>query len=748
MSYNYELCFWDPNDDGVNILLEHISEGIKSCTSMVNFFKQRGELEKDYARRLGAINSKLRKDMDQHAEYGNLSKSFELALTNEKARAQVHSKQSEVIYRQIHSNIKSFAEQLQARYTTLSGKVERLRVDKYNKKVGCENLEKRLQEAQVRARDLQLNADNLIGAKRNEHNQKELTKWETTAKEVGLKLDVLRQEHKASQKYWFREWANVTRDLQELDTTRISFLKTKLQQYAEITIETSVLEQTRMDALTNQLVTYTPGDDISDFSSTYGTGRLREKRKSHQSATHSHRHMEHLDAHRKDSFGDTCNTHNDHDDFSTSKSRRSSYMDNLRRLSSHLQSIGNLDESRAKRHSTPPAIQYQTSLGIPQERHHDDTPQQEEAPQEKLCKSTVREARVIQPSSAPRDLDDTVPHSRYIPTRLSPMPLHRKKLSSSSSSSSPKDLDDTIPHSRHIPTRLSPMPAHTKEFSSSSSASSQPRNLDASVPHSSNFPTRLSPMPANTKELSSSSSESSSNPTDFTTHVRSRHSMDSMATSVSSFVNSIDDSQRFAKSWNSSNRKRKSISYVNQKSPPQSPPTPTAYHHGDDSELRYASHRHDRGDEHHLENVRNVSTDTTIVNAEMNASAGRSRRKSLVVKDSVNPIEDALTEMQKISSNGFAASDVRVGRIRDNGITVTLPLVTSDGEHVIKYAKAVYPLYEENVPELAQFQRGDYLLITGEVNDEWYRGEVYSNDYVSQGSSSGLIPHNFIKPLT
>lgn len=677
MSYNYELCFWDPNDEGVNILLEHISDGIKSCTSMVNFFKQRGELEKDYARRLGAINNKLRKDMDHHPEYGNLSKSFELALTNEKARAQAHSKQSEIIYRQIFSNIKSYAEKLQARYTTLSGKVERLRMDKYNKKVGCENLEKRLEEAQMRARDLQLNSDNVIGAKRNEHNQKELTKWETTAQEMELKLDVLRQEHKASQKYWFREWANVTRDLQEMDSARISFLKNELQQYAESTMETSVLEQVRMDSLTNQLVTYTPGDDISDFSSAYGTGRLREKRKTQHNSSHSRRHRDHPATDGKGSFGDTYLTHDANDDFAASKSRKSSYMDNLRRLSSHLQSMGNLSETKAKRHSTPPIIQHESSLEEPPVIHYDGEPQQE-VPREKLCKSTVREARVIHPSSPPRDPNDTVPHSRYIPTRLSPTPAHAK-------------------------------------------------------------------------ELSSSSSASSSNPTDFTAHVKNRSSIDSMATSVSSFVNSIDDSQRFAKSWNSSNRKRKSMSYVNQKSPPQSPPSQTTYSPKDNVEMPYSSGHHEHDNdfrEENEKNLRNVSTDTTIINSEMNASAGRSRRKSLAAENSMNPIEDALYEMQKIGSDGFAASDVKVGRIRDSGITVTLPLVTNSGERVVRYAKAVYPLFEESVPELAHFQKGDYLLITAEVNEEWYAGEVYSNNYVSQGGNSGLIPHNFIKLLT
>lgn len=653
MSYNYELCFWDPNDEGVNILLEHILAGIKSCQTMVSFFKQRGELEKDYARRLGAINSKLHKDMHHSPEYGQLNKSFELLVSNEKTRAQAHSKQSEIVYRQIYSDIKSFADKLQARYTTLSGKIERLRLDKYNKKVGCENLEKRLQEAQIRARDLHLNQENVIGNRRNEQNQKELIKWETTAQEMALKLDVLKQEHKASQKYWFREWANVSRDLQEIDNTRISFLKSKLQQYAECTIETSIVEQTKMDSLTNQLAIYTAADDIAEFSSAYGTGRLREKRKGHSSSRGT-KHRENIDLTGAASYGatsrDSKDSRDSYDELTDSRSRRSSYMDNLRRLSSHLQTIGALNDSKAKRHSTPPALELQNSA----------------EPQERSYRPTIRETRVIQPQTPPKDLDDSTYRSHHL----------------------------------------------------------QPRS---SLEHR--------------KELSSSSSTSSSNPTDFTAHVKNRHSMDSMATSVSSFANSIDDSQRFAKSWNSSNRKRKSVSYVQQQSPSPS----TDYDHDDSAEFDIPR-RH--GQEIRHSKLRDVSTDTTIINPDLNPSGSQNRRRSMLLGDSEHPIEDALYEMEKISSNGFAASDIRVGRIRDSGITVTLPLVTSNGEKVMKYAKAVYPLEEDNVSELARFQKGDYLLITAEVNDEWYRGEVYSNDYVSRGNSTGLIPHNFIKLLT
>lgn len=194
MSYSYEACFWDPNDNGVNILLGHISQGIKSCDSMIHFFKQRSELEKDYARRLGAITGKLDKDIGTNMDYGKLNETFNVVLSVEKARAQSHSKQSEILFRQIYTDTKAFAANLQARYTTLSGKIERLRMDKFNKKKGCEVLQKKLQDAQIRFRDLQLNENNMIGAKRVEHNKRELLKWESNSQEYKVQLDVLKQE--------------------------------------------------------------------------------------------------------------------------------------------------------------------------------------------------------------------------------------------------------------------------------------------------------------------------------------------------------------------------------------------------------------------------------------------------------------------------------------------------------------------------------------------------------------------------
>lgn len=595
MNYSFELCFWDPNDEGVNVLLEHISAGIKSCDTMVTFFKHRSELEKDYARRLGAISTKMVSDMENNPEYGRLNDCFTLMVNNERSRAQAHSKQSELLYRQVFSEIKTFASKLQARYTTLSGKTEKLRVDKYNKRKGCEDLAKRLEEAQLRARDLRLNQNNVIGGKRIEHNRRELTKWENNSREIGIQLDVLKQEYKASQRHWFREWAEMAAQLQEMETARISYLQAKMQQCSQAAMETYLLEQSKMDSLINRLATFTPADDISEFSSNYGTGRLKEKRK-------------------------VTN------ELQSQREKRDTYTESIRKLSSQLQ------------------------------------------------KQTLADSRVDKPLPS---------------TQMSAA----KESENSRRPAAP--VEQLSPHMSH----------HTY-------------------------------LRDHHKTTSSSSSATSSDPTDFTTHVKNRSSMDSMATSVSSLASSIDDSQRFAKSWNSSNRKRKSMSHLQEERRVE-----------EASPER--SDRNNRSLQHEDVQMRNSSTNTTIVKTTMSPREDV-RRKSMVLNESANPIEDALYEMERIKSIGsvLASSDAGVGRVRDNGITVTLPVVTSEGEAVIRYAKAVYPLLNNEAAELAHFQKGDYLLITAAVNEDWFRGEVYSNEMIDEAHKNGLIPHNFIQLLS
>ncbi|SMN21758.1 similar to Saccharomyces cerevisiae YMR032W HOF1 Bud neck-localized, SH3 domain-containing protein required for cytokinesis [Maudiozyma saulgeensis] len=664
MNYDYKSCFWDPHDDGVNVLLTHIHAGIKSSGTVESFFRQRTELEKDYARRLGAINEKLQQNLQVDPEFGHLNKALTTLLEVEKAKAHAHSKQSEVIYRQAFSNTKLFRGELQARYTTLSGKIEKMRVDKFNKKKGCEELSNRLEKATVRARDLRLNQNNIIGSKRVEQNEKELAKWENNEQETKLQLNVLKQEYKASQRHWLHEWGDITRQLQEMEQARIQFIQAKLQVYIETCMETSILEQSKMDLLNSRLMVFTSIDDIAKFSSEHGTGRLKEKHVNKKSFEDQPGEL--LDQR-------SSNKHSPIDDNGADyRSSRVSYnhlgtdpyIDNIRKLSSNLQ-------KRSQNRSS----QYNKAMvdtgGLQNTNSNSD--------------STIK--------------------------------ANSNKIYESPSMNKNNQYEDLMKNSEHRPITPPPEPICNTEVV-------EPlQEGEVEIPHSH-------------KESSNSytTSESSSNPTDFTTHLKKRESLESMTTSVSSMASTIGDAQRFSKSWNSSSRKRKSMNHINQllndeHDKNRQASTNTVIN----SQFGNSQSSIDSYARNHIKAMPNVK------------NTNDTRRKSMVLENSTNPIEDALYEMERLQ--GSTQANSKLGRIKDNGLIVTLPMVTRGGEPVIKYAKANFPLIDNGADELANFEKNDYILITEIISNDWYRGEVYDNERISPDHRDGLIPYNFVSIL-
>lgn len=657
MSFDFKSCFWDPHDDGVNILLQHISNGIKSLYTLEQFFRQRADLAKDYSRRLSAIDEKLNKDLATSPDFGHLNDILLSLSSIEKSKSSSYAKQYEFIQGRLYQDIKLFHDNYKAKYITITGKIENLRRDKFDKRKGCEDLAKKLKEAEIKYRDYKLNENNTIGNKRTEQNNREIIKWATNVKEITTQLSILKNEYKASQKFWLKEWALITEQLQDMESERITYIQTKLQDFININMETSILEQTKLEFLNNELTTFTPMDDISKFSNDFGTGRLKEKHQPQQTTR------------RPQSFAPASSTMSNPQSII---SKRETYMENIRKLSDQLQ------------------------------------------------KTYVS-----------RKLNDSIQSSTYHNSNIhseKPLPVVKQR---SNMASSNKNNNRVSLHESQLPSY-----SHGKDMSINDipkSSNAQPNHLD-NLKYENNPP---SSQHSKTQSESSTTS-SSTNPTDFTSHLNGRRSIESMSTSVTSMASSIDDNQRFAKSWNSTTkRKRKSMSHIssimNYTSSTTSPTEATLHHNIHNS----------RQDPHTSEIETRKSSTNTILRKSLDTTT---RPKSMVITPSSNyGTKDTLFEMNKLQ--GGVAKDSKMGRVNDNGIIVTLPIVTRSGNPVIKYAKALYPLLDNSSPDVINFDKNDYLLITEEINNEWFLGEVYDNEMIHPDHRVGLIPFNFIQVL-
>ncbi|CAR22646.1 formin-binding protein HOF1 [Lachancea thermotolerans CBS 6340] len=596
-SYNYQLSFWDEQDTGTRILLEHVSQGLESCEGLIDFFEERSKLEKDYARRLSAITAKFNSNIQSQPDYGKLGLSVKSLHSSQERLSQSHSKQAVAIYRDGFSELKLFVQDLQARYKTISLKTRNLCNDKITKKQLCDVLQGKLEKASTELRDCQLNQDNYLGKRDSSQNDRHIQKWRSIVDELQMKLDVLKQEYKNSTKHWLHEWSRLSLELQELERSRIQFIKVKLQEFSKQCSDAAVEEQISMDNLTQQLTKFTADQDISSFAYNHGTGRIRGNFVHAASA-----------------------------DSPRTSSTSSKHVQNVRQLSSQLQ------RSRLS--------------GYYEEQAAD------------------------------------VPHP---------------------------EVEKQKP---------------------------EPTKLDRLEP----------PETAAEVYTSSESSNESSNPTEFTSNVRHRASVESMSTSISSLAHSIGDSQRFAKSWNSQNRRKSKTR----------------------SQLLESSQS---------SNLNEGSRTSSMETTRFHASSGprtTQRRKSMVASDSSsNPFKEALEAMKRGSSGYDDVEDERPSnstssqkkhlipfqhsrsstnetctkRVMDKDHYVELPLFSSKGEEVLRYAKALYTFMEPNEQQIVNFHVGDYLLLTEQLDQDWFIGEVLDSQNVDPEYRYGIIPRNYIEIL-
>ncbi|SCU94511.1 LADA_0G08966g1_1 [Lachancea dasiensis] len=624
-TYNYQLSFWDEQDAGATLLLEHVSHGLESCSNIVAFFEERSKLEKDYARRLSAISGKLQSGLQQTPDYGKLAHCLRSLQATQERNCQAHSKAAVAIHKDEYAELKQRVQELQARYKTIDIKIRNICNAKITKRQLCDTLKEKLNNATTELRDCQLNKDNFLGKRNLDQNDRHLLKWKSIVNELQLKLDVLKQEYKASTKHWLNEWSQLSLELQELEKSRIQLIQLKIQDFAKHCSDMAIQEQACMEGLTQQLVKYTADQDITSFAYNHGTGRLRAS----VPLPHPSQAQSQL------------------------QSSSSKHAQNIRRLSSQLQ---------------------------------------------------------------------------------------RTRISSQITEELQRSPSGSLPASSWQDKPQVPDYSGRNLFPTTQSMHNDVRLLEPPVTTSAAYTT-------------SESSNESSNPTDFTSHMKRHPSAESLSTSISSLAHSIEDSRRFAKSWNSQNRRKsKARSQVFETTTETNADVPS----------------------------RSASMDTTRihVNEEMPSTKSfHKNRRSMVGSESgSNPFKQALDEMRKVSdehddpmitknrrkptekplipfphSRHATLGDDETPskkRVMDVDHYVELPLQSSKGETVIQYARALYTFMEANEQCIVNFRVGDYLLLTEKLDNDWFIGEVLdASKSVNPDYRYGIIPQNYIELL-
>ncbi|CCH62131.1 hypothetical protein TBLA_0G01880 [Henningerozyma blattae CBS 6284] len=642
--YNYEQCFWEKNDKGVEVLLSHLANGLQTCQTIVNFFKQKSELEKDYSRRLGAINENLSKNLVETSDFGHLNETINCLQNLEFKNAQYHSKQSEFFYSIIYNEMNSILNKLNGKYTMYTGLIEKSQNDNQYTLQGYKDLQGKLLEAQLHVKEINVGISNQTND--NEYLQRKLNKWNSNVTEIQNQLNTLKLECKASKKNWYKNWSKIAGMLQDLESTRIELLRSKLMSYCKILKESNKNEMINLNQMIKKIDSFEAMDDIVKFSTQFGTGRLMEKnsQRSFSRGTEESRSME----------------------------MNSSHMANIRKLSSQLQLHGDIErEERVESVGSKRVGSKRVgSKRVGSKRVEGKRVESKRVEGKRVESKRVESISAESISAESISAESISAESQRAQSQHAQSPKTSSRQVSTNMIDPPENLHPYIPPS----TRKSPVAKHPQlPFPMETQQLTLPNSFD----HLKTF----------------SSTSESSVPSDFQESIKKRQSVDSMATSVSSLVSNIDESQRFARSWNSHNRKRKSLM---------------------GRDLDNNDNRSDR----------------------LTQSENSKERSAETRRSSVQRVEYSMNRSEPIPRER-PAREVSAGG--------DFPQMASNGEKVIKLAKALFPLFNTESASLASFDENDHLLITEIVNDEWYKGEVYGNEKIDPGRRYGLIPYNFIE---
>ncbi|AGO10534.1 AaceriABR082Wp [[Ashbya] aceris (nom. inval.)] len=665
-NYNYQLNFWDDQEEGVRILLRHVAQGLDACKNMVTFFEERSKLEKDYSRKLSAIANHLEQQLEATPDYGNMQKCAELCRAEQSKLAQSHSKQAEQIYRENYLSLKEFVSEGQARYKTLEGKIRQLRQDKVQKRQMYNELLDKLEKAKVELREIQLNQMNVVGGRELTANERQLNKWSAIVDELHRKIDVLGQEYKSAKRHWLQEWGPLSMELQLLEESRIQMMKTKLQEFVTFSTDCAIHEQISMDKMTTMLSGFTAQQDIHSFAYNHGTGRIKSKS---VEATFN----------KPASVATPADKHTENMRILSSKLSRN-------RPASQRMPSNEFYRDPGSDNSSVIVLDDDIVYGQP---------------------ANMSDSRVSRVSN---DLGEYSMLSRVSSVKRSSM--HARPIMSAASRS---------------PTEPSYTDRHPIDYADHSSQSAAMKGYLQQQQQTQNTEIRRAVREQqlqhregrfNTGPLSAGSSSSNSNPTDNTNRSMAT-SVDSMVTSISSYASSIDDSQRLAKSWNSRNR-RKSRDY--------SRPREADSRHSSDEDrilgqrMESSSAAPTRSRSHHRKSLGSDVEGAlrALEEDEMRKRNGRDDRSSHGGRSAhSDDFESTHTITRQPQFIPFQ---------RTKSVAMEWPKVTSKGRRVIGYARAIYSFTEPNDNDILYFEMGDHLLLTEKLNTDWYIGEVHNGN--------------------
>ncbi|GMM33070.1 hypothetical protein DASC09_003950 [Saccharomycopsis crataegensis] len=256
--------FWGKDERGSELVFQRMFQGQQTCQELIDFYKEKMQLEEEYAMKLKKLSRKKLGDN----ETGTIKNAFEVLKKEYANMGDAHLKEVQDIENEILAPLFEFSKSFEN---------EKLQVEKITKSIlkSKSHLFQQMEKAKNSYSNDCIKLYNLYSKNQGENSsafRSQVAQLESQLTSSRRIYEESTKEYKKISDSWVTQWQGATNDLQELEIERMNYLKTNIWNLLNVTATTCVQDDKCCENVRMCLEKCDSYNDIKGFVETFKTG--------------------------------------------------------------------------------------------------------------------------------------------------------------------------------------------------------------------------------------------------------------------------------------------------------------------------------------------------------------------------------------------------------------------------------------------------------------------------------------------
>lgn len=260
--------FWGHRDAGFKVIQTKIKHALTTLEELLDFYKERTQIERDYNKKLEKLNSKIHLGS---SETGTLKKSLDKLSLENKHMVKDNSKFIRSVTQSNYDKLSNFYSIYYKKVSKIQLHIQKI-INKENDLFKTLELSKnKYQDECSQIKSLRLLIQTTWG-KELEKNEAKLNKLMSSNANTKRQYQIAVTNFADVHEIYIRDWSIALKDFYQLEIERIQICKINCFNFCNNIATLCVDNDQSVDLARSAFAVVSPPQDLQDFGDTYGTG--------------------------------------------------------------------------------------------------------------------------------------------------------------------------------------------------------------------------------------------------------------------------------------------------------------------------------------------------------------------------------------------------------------------------------------------------------------------------------------------